>query len=280
MAFLISYFCGMNKKAILGLILALLVPILCYLVLKYKSDRAVDIPRKYLLDTVVTHIEKGKEISDSIWHTTKDIRLVNQLGDTVNLFSKKGKIIVADFFFTSCGSICPKLTRNMAKLQQSFIRGGDLRNKIDTSIVQFVSFSVDPQRDSVSVLKDYADRFGVSHDNWWMLTGSRDSIYQFAFEEMKVDKFSMEPISPDFVHTSRFILIDKDKLVRGYYNGLDTVSISKLARDIGLLMLEKDTKQKSTVFTEIVNLSWLWLLIILAVIFFMVYMNGRRKING
>ncbi len=280
MAFLISYFCGMNKKAILGLILALLVPILCYLVLKYKSDRAVDIPRKYLLDTVVTHIEKGKEISDSIWHTTKDIRLVNQLGDTVNLFSKKGKIIVADFFFTSCGSICPKLTRNMAKLQQSFIRGGDLRNKIDTSIVQFVSFSVDPQRDSVSVLKDYADRFGVSHDNWWMLTGSRDSIYQFAFEEMKVDKFSMEPISPDFVHTSRFILIDKDKLVRGYYNGLDTVSISKLARDIGLLMLEKDTKQKSTVFTEIVNLSWLWLLIILAVIFFMLYMNGRRKING
>ncbi|MBY0482821.1 MAG: SCO family protein [Chitinophagaceae bacterium] len=270
----------MNKKAILGLILALLVPILCYLVLKYKSDRAVDIPRKYLLDTVVTHIEKGKEISDSIWHTTKDIRLVNQLGDTVNLFSKKGKIIVADFFFTSCGSICPKLTRNMAKLQQSFIRGGDLRNKIDTSIVQFVSFSVDPQRDSVSVLKDYADRFGVSHDNWWMLTGSRDSIYQFAFEEMKVDKFSMEPISPDFVHTSRFILIDKDKLVRGYYNGLDTVSISKLARDIGLLMLEKDTKQKSTVFTEIVNLSWLWLLIILAVIFFMLYMNGRRKING
>ena len=280
MAFLLPYFCSMNKKAILGLIIALLVPILCYLVLKYKSDRAVEIPRKYLLDTVVTHIEKGKEISDSIWHTTKDIRLVNQLGDSVNLFSKKGKIIVADFFFTSCGSICPKLTRNMAKLQQSFIRGGDLRNKIDTSIVQFVSFSVDPQRDSVSVLKDYADRFAVSHDNWWMLTGSRDSIYQFAFEEMKVDKFSMEPISPDFVHTSRFILIDKNRFVRGYYNGLDPVSINKLARDIGLLMLEKDKKQKSTLFIEIVDLSWLWLLIVLAIIFFMVYLNGRRKING
>ncbi len=280
MAFLLPYFCSMNKKAILGLIIALLVPILCYLVLKYKSDRAVEIPRKYLLDTVVTHIEKGKEISDSIWHTTKDIRLVNQLGDSVNLFSKKGKIIVADFFFTSCGSICPKLTRNMAKLQQSFIRGGDLRNKIDTSIVQFVSFSVDPQRDSVSVLKDYADRFAVSHDNWWMLTGSKDSIYQFAFEEMKVDKFSMEPISPDFVHTSRFILIDKNRFVRGYYNGLDPVSINKLARDIGLLMLEKDKKQKSTLFIEIVDLSWLWLLIVLAIIFFMVYLNGRRKING
>lgn len=270
----------MNKKALLGLTVALLVPVLCYLVLKYKSDKAVDMPRKYLLDTVVTRVEKGKEISDTIWHVTKDIRLVNQLGDSVNLFAKKGRIIVADFFFTSCGSICPRLTRNMAKLQQSFIRGGDLRNKIDTSIVQFVSFSVDPERDSVATLKNYADRFGVSHDNWWMLTGSRDSIYRFAFEEMKVDKFSMEPISPDFVHTSRFILIDKDRLVRGYYNGLDTLSISKLAKDIGLLMLEKDKNQKSSVFTEILELSWLWFLIILAVIFFMVYMSGRRKING
>jgi len=279
-AFLLSYFCKMNKNSILGLIVALLVPIGCYLALKYFSDTAVDMPRKYLLDTVVTKIEKGKEINDSIWQTTANIRLQNQLGDTVGLFDKKGKIVVADFFFTSCGSICPKLTRNMAKLQQSFITGGNVRNKIDTSIVQFISFTVDPQRDSVSVLKDYADRFGVNHNNWWMLTGSRDSIYKFAFEELKVDKFSEEPISPDFVHTSRFVLIDKDQFVRGYYNGLDSISVAKLARDIGLLMLEKDKKQKSTVFAEIISLSWLWLIILLAVTFFMYYMNGRRKING
>jgi len=279
-AFLLSYFCSMNKKALLGLVVALLIPILCYLALKYKSDRAIDMPRKYLLDTVVTKIVKGKETEDSIWHITKNIRLVNQLGDTVRLFDKQGKIFVVDFMFTSCGSICPRLTNNMAKLQQSFIRGGDVRNKIDTSIVQFISFTVDPQRDSVSVLKDYADKFKVSHDNWWMLTGNRDSIYQFAFEELKVDKFSIEPISPDFVHTSRFILIDKDRYVRGYYNGLDSSSITKLARDIGLLMLEKDKKAPSNVFRQIIDLSWLWLLIVCTVIFFMVYMNGRRKING
>jgi protein SCO1/2 len=279
-AFLLSYFCSMNKKALLGLVVALLIPILCYLALKFKSDRAIDMPRKYLLDTVVTKIVKGKETEDSIWHITKNIRLVNQLGDTVRLFDKQGKIFVVDFMFTSCGSICPRLTNNMVKLQQSFIRGGDVRNKIDTSIVQFISFTVDPLRDSVSVLKDYADKFKVSHDNWWMLTGNRDSIYQFAFEELKVDKFSIEPISPDFVHTSRFILIDKDRYVRGYYNGLDSSSITKLARDIGLLMLEKDKKAPSTVFRQIIDLSWLWLLIVCTVIFFMVYMNGRRKING
>ena len=270
----------MNRKALYGLAVALLLPLCCYLVLKYASDNAVDMPRKYLLDTVVQRVEKGKMITDSIWHTTANIRLQNQLGDTVGLYDKKGKIIVADFFFTHCGSICPKLTANMAKLQQSFIRGGDTRKKIDTSIVQFISFSVDPERDSVSVMKDYADRFGVNHDNWWMLTGNRDSIYKFAFEELRVDKFSTEPISPDFVHTSRFILLDRDYVVRGYYNGLDSNSLSKLARDIGLLMLEKDKKQKSEVFSQIIDLSWLWLVIILLVTFFVLYMRGRRKLNG
>lgn len=270
----------MNKKALAGLAVALLLPVCCYLVLKYASETAVDMPRKYLLDTVITRINKGKAITDSIWHTTANIRLQNQLGDTVSLYDKKGKIIVADFFFTHCGSICPKLTANMAKLQQSFIRGGDTRKKIDSSIVQFISFTVDPERDSVRALKDYADRFSVNHDNWWMLTGSRDSIYKFAFEELKVDKFSTEPISPDFVHTSRFVLIDKEYTVRGYYNGLDSVSLSKLARDIGLLMLEKDRKQKSEVFSQIIDLSWLWLIILLLVTFFVLYMRSRRKING
>ncbi len=270
----------MNKKALSSLAIALLLPVLCYLALRYASDNAVEMPRHYLVDTVVTRINKGKEITDTIWHKTANIHLKNQLGDSVSLYDRPGKIIVADFFFTSCRSICPRLTANMAKLQQSFIKGGDLRKKVDSSIVQFISFSVDPDHDSVSVLKNYADRFNVNHDNWWMLTGNRDSIYKFAFEEMKVDSYSEEPISPDFVHTSRFVLIDKDYRVRGYYNGLDSISLSKLAKDIGLLMLEKDKTKKSELFMQIIDLSWLWLLIVCLVIFFVVYMRARRKING
>jgi len=258
----------------------LLLPICCYLVLKYASDRAVVMPRHLLMDTVIEHTDNGKLSTDTIWHTTKNIRLVNQLGDTVSLYDKPGKIIVADFFFTRCAGICPKLTKNMSLLQQSFIRGGDTRKKIDTSIVQFVSFTIDPNHDSVPVLKAYADKFGVSHDNWWMLTGNRDSIYRFIFEELKVDKYSEEPISPDFVHTSRFVVLDRDYKVRGYYNGLDSNSLSQLARDIGLLMLEKDRKQPSTVFREIIDLSWLWLLVVCLIIFFMLYMRSRRKKSG
>lgn len=270
----------MNRKAILGVLLALGVPLGCYWILKYASDNAVNMPRKYLLDTVVTRVEKGKEVIDSIWHKTANISLVNQLGDTVSLYDKQGKIIVIDFFFTSCRSICPRMTQNMRTLQQSFKKGGDVRNKIDTSIVQFISFTVDPERDSARVLKYYADRFGVNHDNWWMLTGDKKKIYDFAFEQLKVDKFSEEPISPDFVHTSRFVVLDKDYRVRGYYNGLDSADIKKLARDIGLLMLEKDKKKKSGIFQNIIDLSWLWLIVALSVSFFMIYLNQRRKING
>ena len=272
----------MSKKALLALMIAVLLPVLCYLILQTFSEKAVVMPRKFLLDSVITTVRNGKEMQDSIWHKTSDITLINQSGDTVHLYSKQGKIIVLDFFFTSCRSICPHLTSNMVRLQQSFTKGGDVRNKIDTSIVQFVSMSIDPERDSVPVLKEYADRFNVNPDNYWLLTGKRDSIYRFAFEELKVDKFSVEPISPDFVHPSRFVLIDRDMVVRGYYDGLDrdSTSLKQLARDIGLLMLEKDRKQPSAVFTEIIGLKWLWLIIVITVIVFSVYMSARRKING
>ena len=269
----------MSKKSLFGLVIALFIPVLCYLWLKSASDTAVIMPRHYLMDSVLESVVDGKQKTDTIWHTTKDIRLVNQEGDSVNLYDQQGKIIILDLFFTSCGSICPKLTHNMSKLQQSFSRGGDIRKKVDTSIVHFMSMSVDPIRDSVPVLRDYANNMGVISDNWWLLTGSRDSIYKFVFEELKVDKFSEEPVSPDFVHTSRFMLIDKKMQVRGYYDGLDSVSLLKLARDVGYLMLEKDRTQKSKVFQDMVDLSWLWLVIAVLVTGFVYFFNSKFNKN-
>lgn len=270
----------MNKKALLALCVAILIPVTCYVILKSASDTAVVMPRHFLMDTVIQTIKDGKEKSDTVWHKTANISLVNQLGDTVSLYDKPGKIIVIDYFFTHCRSICPVLTRNMARLQHSFILGGDTRNKIDTSVVQFISFSIDVDRDTVKAIKDYADRFGVNHDNWWMLTGNQKAISNFAFQELKVDQFSGEPVDSDFVHTNRFVVLDKDYVVRGYYNGLDTVQVAKLARDIGLLMMEKDKKKKSLLFMEIMDLNWLWALVICLVAFFVFYMSKRRKVNG
>ncbi len=274
----------MTKKALLALMVAIFIPVLCYLVLKIASDKAAVVPKKYFADDVITTNKNGKQVTDTLWHKTANITLVNQLGDTVSLYDIKGKAIVIDLFFTSCAGICPKLTRSMAKMQQSFINGGNSRNKIDTSVVQFISLSIDPERDSVPILKNYADRFGANPDNWWFLTGNRDSIYSFIFNELKIDKLSEEPVSTDFAHTSRFALLDKEYISRGRlgqpYDGLDTVSMALLARDIGLLMLEKDKTKPSTIFTQIIELSWLWLVIALLVSGFVWYMSQRRKING
>ncbi len=256
----------MNKKALLALCLAVLVPLISYLFVKYASEEAIDMPHHYLPDSVVTRVVDGRRTTDTAWHTVADIRLQNQLGDTVNLYDIQSKPIVADFFFTHCGGICPRLTANMVKLQRSFKIGGDEYHKIDTSVVQFVSFSIDPERDSVQQLKNYADRFGVDHDNWWFLTGNRDSIYNFIFEQLHVDKYSEEPIDSNFVHTNRFVLIDKTFKVRGFYDGLDSNSLGKLAQDIGLLMVEKATNPEPLPFDPVLMAIFFFITAIVVVV--------------
>ncbi len=242
----------MNKKALLAICIAVLIPLASYMLVKSAGDKAITMPRHYLPDTVISSVSNGKITTDTIWHKVANIKLVNQLADTVNLYDIKGKMIVADFFFTSCAYVCPQLTKNMAKLQQSFLKGGDPINRIDTSIVQFISFTIDPERDSVSKLKQYADKFGVNHDNWWFLTGSKDSIYNFIFQELKVDKYDASgPLDPNFAHTQRFVLIDKDFNLRGFYNGLDSASLGQLAKDVGLLMLEKATNPEPLPFDPV-----------------------------
>lgn len=277
----------MTKKSIIALLVALFIPVFCYLVLKYFSENAANTPRKLLRelenDGLVQREENGKIITDTLWHKTGNIRLVNQLGDTVSLYELQGKPIVIDLFFTRCAGICPRLTRSMKSLQQSFKTGGKSRVKLDTTVVHFLSISIDPENDSVAQLKNYADRFGVNADNWWLLTGNRDSIYNFIFEELKVNGIkNTEKVDPDFAHTSRFILLDKNLYQRGRinqsYDGLDSARMSLLARDIGLLMLEKDKTKRSTIFTQIIDLSWLWLLIAVCVAGFVWYFKkGRDK---
>jgi protein SCO1/2 len=240
----------MNTKAFLALSIAIIVPVACYFILKVKSDNAVVMPRKYYVDSVVTKVVDGKRMTDTLWHKMPDIRLVNQLGDSVGLHDIKNKVIVADFFFTRCPNICPEMTKNMVRLQQSFSHYNQGRRVIDSSIVRFVSFSIDPERDSVPALKKYADRFGVNHDNWWMLTGPKKTIYDFGINEMKLTTEDGEGVDTSFMHTSKFVLLDRNYVVRGYYNGLDTLALAKLAEDVGLLMLEKDKKVKRNLFRK------------------------------
>ncbi|HEX6914798.1 MAG TPA: SCO family protein [Chitinophagaceae bacterium] len=269
----------MNKKAFFGILIAILIPVTGYLIVKYTSERATVIPRRYYVDDVFEGVKDGKRFSDTVWHRTANFRLVNQFGDTVELYDLQNKIAVVDFIFTRCPSICPPMTKNMRKLQSSFATHKAGRQVIDSSIVQFISISIDPERDSPRALKAFADRFGVNHDNWWFLTGNKQEIYDFALNEMKLGLVDGEGVDTAFIHTPRFVVLDKNFLVRGYYDGLDSTALGQLAHDVGLLMLEKDQKAESTVFTSILSLSWLWLIVIFMVIVFVLYLRKRRKIT-
>lgn len=260
----------MSKKALLALCIAILFPLAGYLLVKHYGEEAVDMPRRYYADSVVTRVKDGKETTDTVWHQAKNITLVNQLGKTVSLDDLKGKVIVADFFFTHCGAICPTLTRNLKRLQDALKLKDDMK-RVDTTFVQFLSFTIDPERDSVRALKKYADRFGVNPDVWWMLTGPKKTIYDFAFEELKVDKYNDEPIDSSFAHTSRFTLLDKHRVVRGYYNGLDSNDLARLGEDIVFLMLEKDRHEKSEVLAELARIWPVYLIAIFAVILLMLF---------
>jgi len=230
----------MNKRSMTVLCIVIFVPLICYFIIKYYSETNLVMPRHYIADTIMQKIVDGKQESDTVWHTIPDFSLTNQLGQQVSLHDLEGKIVVADFFFTHCPSFCPTLTQNMRHLQEMF--------HTNDTIVQFLSFSVDPERDSVPVLKAYADRFGVQHNNWWMLTGSKDTIYDLAERDFKLA--AMDSGHNNFVHTDRFVLLDKDRLVRGYYNGQDTTDLTRLASDIVLLLLERKKDERRDLFRK------------------------------
>jgi len=216
-------------------------------VVKKFTDDTNFIPRRYHYDTVITKVKDGIEVSDTVWHSVKNIQLQNQLGKTVSLSDLNGKILVVDFFFTHCISICPKLTANMKRLQQA-IKTRDPRKLVDTPFIQFVSLTVDPERDSPSVLKKYADKFQLNHDTWWMLTGDKKTIYDFGLNEVKLGVPDSSSVDTNFIHSEYFVLLDRDRVVRGYYNGLDTIALNKLSEDIVFLMLERDKKKKRSIF--------------------------------
>ncbi|MBK9937630.1 MAG: SCO family protein [Chitinophagaceae bacterium] len=254
----------MNKKALYAVMLAMLLPLTAYFIVKRKSETAVTMPRHYLPDSVVTVTKKGKRVEDTAWHRLADFALTNQEGKPVSWDSLKGKIIIADFFFTHCPTICPGLTLNMKRMAESIHNGqrvGDRTNKQ----VHFLSFSIDPERDSVERLKYWADKYQIDPEQWWLLTGDKKAIYNMVIEEMKVGLVDGQGVDTNFIHSDRFVLIDSNRHVRGYYKGLDSVDLAKLSNDLVLLTMEKDPKSKSFFDGKLELMAIVFLLAILGV---------------
>lgn len=165
------------------------------------------------------------------FHQISPFSLINQLGDSITEGNLTGKIYVADFFFTACPGICPKMTTNMAILQDSFRFNPE---------VMLLSHSVTPKYDSVSVLLEYAEAKGVKADKWWLLTGDRDQIYRLGRKDYFVEEdLGQEKEKDDFLHTENFVLIDQNRHIRGIYNGLNKASVNQLILDVRTLLSAK-----------------------------------------
>lgn len=266
----------MNKKAFYALMLAVLLPLLCYLVVKKYSESAITMPRHYLPDTVINTVKKGKMVSDTVWHRLPDFSLTNQQGEPAGWDDLKGKIVVADFFFTHCPTICPGMTRNMKRLQESINNSQRVGDKTP-EFVHFLSFSIDPERDSVPQIKHWADRFQVNPDQWWLLTGDKKVIYDMAINHMKLMQVDGQGIDTNFIHTDYFVLIDTNRHVRGYYHGLDTMALRQLSSDIIFLSKEKDPSKKEFLAgkLQIVAIAFLCAIIGVAILLFILRKNNN-----
>ena len=164
------------------------------------------------------------------FHRISPFTLVDQEGDTITRQTFAGKIYVADFFFTACPGICPKMTDNMSELQDEFLNDED---------VLLLSHSVTPKYDSVAVLKSYAERKGVVSDKWHLVTGDQQEIYRLGRNDYFVEEnLGLEKAEDDFLHTENFVLVDKHSHIRGIYNGLNTAAIRQLIADVRTLQQE------------------------------------------
>ena len=174
---------------------------------------------------------KNTTKSDTDYHTIKQFNFINQYGNNITLESIKNKIVVCDYFFTTCKSICPIMSNQMERVQNHFATNND---------IILLSHTVDPEEDSVSVLFEYAKRHHAVKGKWHFLTGDKKSLYNQARESYLLDNEAGNGDEHDFIHTDKFALIDWKGRIRGYYIGTDSVEVSKLITDISTLLDEKE----------------------------------------
>ncbi|MCC5924042.1 MAG: SCO family protein [Crocinitomicaceae bacterium] len=172
-------------------------------------------------------LEKG------IGHRIGEFNLINQDGENITLADVKGKVFVAEYFFTTCMTICPKMTEQMTRVQAAF------RNNEN---VKMLSFTVNPDYDDVDILKEYSEKYNALAGQWHFLTGTKEELYGLARKSFFVLKpaeaANLGDAGSDFIHTNNFVLVDRQLRIRGYYDGTSPDEVSELIADIQLLLKE------------------------------------------
>lgn len=223
--YLIKFFKKSKSTLIFLFLFTLIIVPTIYFMVKPKNKLPVYNPvdvNPRLVDSSVKHIRRNHKVSD--------FELINQNGKIITQKDFEGKIYVADFFFTRCQTICPVMTTNMADLQEYY--------KTDDAI-KFLSHSVTPVIDSVSILRAYADKKEVIDGKWEVTTGSKKHIYELARKSYFAVLDEGDGGEQDFIHTEQFILIDKNKKIRGFYDGTDATEMQRIIKDIEILKQEE-----------------------------------------
>jgi protein SCO1/2 len=216
-----SFFGKYKLFAIVFSILSVIIMGLFYNALQPKKTLTIYQPAMVnaeLVDSTLQHVKK--------YHTIADFSLTNQNGKNITQQDYTGKIYIADFFFTTCPTICPIMTKNMADIQE--------RIRQDTDVL-LLSHSVTPTIDSVAQLKKYAIEKGILDAKWNLVTGDKKQIYELARKSYLAVKTDGDGGAFDMIHTENFILVDKERRVRGFYDGTKTEEIEKLMEDLEIL---------------------------------------------
>ncbi|MFJ1429798.1 SCO family protein [Capnocytophaga canimorsus] len=213
------------KIFIIGmLLLSATILLLFYNALKHQEKLPIYQPAMVnheLVDSTLQHVKK--------YHTIADFEFVNQNGQTITQNHYANKIYIADFFFTTCATICPIMTKNMVQLQEAL--------KTEDEVL-LLSHTVTPEIDSVPILKAYAIENKVNDQKWNLVTGDKKQIYEMARKSYLVVKEDGDGGPFDMIHTENFVLVDKNRRIRGFYDGTDTQQIKKLLQDIKILKQE------------------------------------------
>lgn len=221
---MLKFFARYKPFAIVLAILSVIIMYFIYTLLKPKERLPVyqpDMVNAELVDTTVQFVRK--------YHKIADFKLVNQNGDTITQDFYEDKIYVADFFFTTCLTICPIMTDHMIEIQEKI--------KDDKDIL-LLSHTVFPVADSVPVLKEYAMDKGVMDEKWNLVTGDKKQIYDLARKSYLASKSTGDGGKYDMIHTENFVLVDKKKQIRGFYDGTQPEAIEDLMHDIEILRQE------------------------------------------
>lgn len=186
--------------------------------------------RKLLLPVIgEKKLSKVGDKTDTIYHTIGSFTLTNQYKEIITDSVTKNKIYVADFFFVTCQSICPKMSHQLRRVQDTFLNEKNFL---------ILSHTVNPDHDSAEVLKIYGEKYGAVKGKWHLLTGNKKSIYDLAKYDYLVNADETEGEGDLFIHSELFLLIDKEKRIRGMYDGTDSLQVNQLIKDIRTLFKE------------------------------------------